>query len=319
MANIARSGPIPGLLIQLDPEDAQQFHQGLRYTGPQVPRAKIDHNRGVFLVPGADGETEEHEELHDLVVVEVKTGRIMWDPDQEPGSGSWVCRSSDGLTPDDGGEYPGPCNQCPQSKWGPKVGGKASPPECDETVTALILRLDGPPFLYQGARTALRPMQGFFHKNFVRTGAPYFTSYVSIFLEEHKKGSRTYYVPRFELGNGTEADVQKDAYELWKQAKEHFSAALDLSGDSGTDTDETEPVRGHQTVERTSRREAEPEPARTRREPEPTRRTRSEPAAEREEPRTRRVVEAEVEPLDPPNGRGAETPRTNPPRRGTFK
>ncbi len=212
------------LAIQLD--GGEDWYGTLQVSN-KMNRLKINHDKGVFVVPGEDGFDEEHEELHDLIAVEVRSGRLMWDPNAEIGSGTRLCGSDNGVNPDANGAYAGPCAVCPQAQWGPKVNGKSTPPVCQETASVYVMRLDGPGFVFTGTKSSLRPVKDFFNNNFRRVGRPPFVRFFSMKLVEQKKGSRVYYIPELILGDVVPAETQAQAYDLHKAVK---SGSYDLGG-----------------------------------------------------------------------------------------
>lgn len=222
------------LAIQLD---GGEDWFGTLQTSNKMNRAKINHDKGVFVIPGEDGFDEEHEELHDLVAVEVRSGRLMWDPNAEIGSGTRLCGSDNGIQPDANGAYAGPCAACPNSQWGPKVNGKSTPPACQETASIYVMRVDGPGFIFTGSKSSLRPVRDFFNNNFRRVGRPPFVRFFSMKLVEQKKGSRVYYIPELILGDVVPAETQEQAYDLYKAIK---AGSFDLGG--GNASDEAEPA-----------------------------------------------------------------------------
>jgi len=223
------------LAIQLD---GGEDWFGTLQVSNKMNRAKINHDKGVFVIPGEDGFDEEHEELHDLVAVEVRSGRLMWDPNAEIGSGTRMCGSDNGITPDANGAYAGPCAACPNSQWGPKVNGKSTPPTCQETASIYIMQMDGPGFIFTGTKSSLRPVRDFFNNNFRRMARPPFVRFFSMKLVEQKKGSRVYYIPELILGDVVPAETQQQAYELHKAIK---AGSFDLGG-SGTSEEADAPA-----------------------------------------------------------------------------
>ncbi len=304
MANITKAGP-PGLLIKL--EDETDFFGSVKPSSPSIPRIKIDHEKGVFLVPDGQGGEDEFETLEDLVAVHLFTGRVNFD-----GDGGLVCRSNDGIMPAEGGEYEGPCGTCEASKWGPKIGGKSQPPECAETINVVCYFGDRPAAVLQGKVTSLQPIKGFFEDNFKKRRLPPFVSYFSVSLEE-KTGpkKKTYYVPVLTLGEGVDAKLQQVCYGLWKEAKEGLMALSDEAPAAEKYTGKQTVSAGAGKVEERDEEEA------------PRRRTRA-AAAEEEEPPRRRQRQAAADEDEPKRVQAEVVPdeEEEPPRRrrqGSFR
>lgn len=193
---------------------------GFRPSAPSVARGKIVHPKGVFEITEIDGTKTVLDRLTDILVLDANPGRVMWDPNSDPGSGQWVCRSSNGDEPDPNGQYQGPCLSpqgrpaCPMAQWGnKKVDPKGYKPKCSETLNLVIARKGRDPFWVSFDKGNLKIIKDFLTHSFFNYDKPFYAHYISIGLrEEHFQNTSTIY-QRLEpvLGSEPSRLVQDEA------------------------------------------------------------------------------------------------------------
>ncbi len=193
---------------------------GFKPSAPSMARAKIVHPKGVFEITETDGTKTIVDRLADVLVLDANPGRVMWDPNSDPGSGQWVCRSSNGDEPDAGGQYQGPCltpqgrPACPMAQWGnKKVDPKGYKPKCNETLNLVIARKGKDPFWLSVDKGNLKILKDFLTHSFFNFDKPFYAYYISIGLREEKFQNTPTIYQRLEpvLGSEPSKLVQEEA------------------------------------------------------------------------------------------------------------
>jgi hypothetical protein len=207
--DIAITGdPMTDLMVGLDDFDSSDI---------VLPTIKIDHKEGVFV----DGLSGEKFPVLDCVVLGLVKGRIMWAAevkDDEPP----LCQSLDfnqgrpgekfpwkqsGFTRTGTGAEGEPqqivsCDSCPLKEWGSHPTRDV--PWCSEQHTYVIGLPSGDgssfaPAVITFRSSGIKPSKAYL-SGFVRAKTPTFVNRTTIRLEQLKRGSVEYCVPKFEKG-----------------------------------------------------------------------------------------------------------------------
>lgn len=199
-------------------------------TDAVMPTLRIDHTEGVFK----DGQSgEEFTELNVILLGLVKQ-RVLWEPEIEEDKSGLLCRSYNfqighpneekfpyaeaGFTP---GDTPLPCESCKLKEWG--THPKRSAPWCSSQLTFPLLRItDGGnmvPCLFTVQRSALKDAQAYCSA-FAGERVPLYTAITNLTLDNRKRGSVKFSVPKFKRTSKTEEASWNDFAQNYRSIRE---------------------------------------------------------------------------------------------------
>jgi hypothetical protein len=200
-------------------------------TDAQMPMLKIDHSQGHFI----DGLSDEDlgPEIKVIMLGLIKQ-RILWDAEVKDDAKP-LCKSynfTEGR-PDEA-TFPVkasgfdrsavesgalPCADCKLKDWGSHP--KNDTPWCTEQHTfALLVQVgDGwQPALLTVQRSAIKPSRQYM-TSFARSKTPLYTVVTTIKLDQRKRGSVDYAVPKFTRGGGTDQDDWAEYAETYRSIR----------------------------------------------------------------------------------------------------
>lgn len=196
-----------------------------------MPTIKIEHQEGVFV----DNLSNERFEVLECVVLGLVKGRIMWDrevnEDEPP-----LCRSLDFTVGLPGPKFPWEesgfaeptdkenaqiaCADCPLKEWGSHPT-RDNVPWCNEQHT-YVIGLPNPartvfaPAILTIKSSGIKPSKAYI-SGFARAKTPMFVNMTTITLEQMKRGSVKYCIPKFAKGATVDEsffDDFKDQYRM---------------------------------------------------------------------------------------------------------
>lgn len=213
-----------------------------------LPTIKIDHPTGEFV----DGLSGERFKVLDCVVLGLVKGRVMWDKevqDDEPP----LCQS---LNFDEGRPNPKfpwkesgfvkadlpegqqqiiKCEACPFKEWGSHPTRDV--PWCSEQHTYVIglPTADGSsyaPAIITFRSSAIKPSKAYL-SGFVRSNSPTFVCRTRITLDQLKRGSVNYSVPRFEKGDPIDSSFYPDFASQYRLTRTYLHTPRQREGAEG--------------------------------------------------------------------------------------
>ena len=207
------------------------FDDPMLRTAP--PAYKIEYGRttaeGVDLKVGwfTRPDLTQVESLR-VVILAQSAGRILW-PETFSNASLPMCKSVDRIKPTGSGDEPrqGPCNACPDARW----GDDDKPPRCAQTIDFLMYDLDRKcPFLFQAKRGGCRQ----YEKQFLLAlkyaapkiryeGLPPNCCVEVLVTREERTTPTTHYLPVFTLG-------EQVSYEQALECTEELLALRDALG-----------------------------------------------------------------------------------------
>lgn len=181
-----------------------------------MPTLRIEHQDGVFK----DGQSgQEFDELNVILLGMVKQ-RVLWEPEIEEDKNGLLCRSynfsighpnEERFPYEEAGFADGdnvlPCESCKLKDWG--THPKRNAPWCSMQYTFPLLRItdDGGmvPCLFTVQRSALQDARAYC-SSFAGEGRPLYTAVTNLTLDNRKRGSVKFAVPKFKRTTKTEEE-----------------------------------------------------------------------------------------------------------------
>lgn len=221
----------------------------------QMPILRIKHDSGQF-VDALSGETiNESGEAVEVILLGLMKQRILWaselSDDAKP-----LCKSynftegvpdednfpkkASGFTSDDvdGGMLP--CVDCKLKEWGSHP--QRDTPWCSEQHTFALLVKTGDgwsPALLTVQRSAIKPSKQYL-TSFARSGTPLYTVVTSISLDQRRKGTVDFSVPKFVRGAETDSDDWPAYAATYRGIREFVRTPQSRNGGGGEDGGENE-------------------------------------------------------------------------------
>lgn len=184
------------------------------------------------LIPGRflDEQSNIQYPALDVVVLEMRDGRVFLPPGEVQKGAKPICRSNDGIMPvtddpeivrQDGGKG---CKACPKGQWY-KVGGKDIRPECQETRQMLLAEVDtGFAYRYSAKGTAVPPardLKNTIKKLFKMAQAkkhflPPYAMKFTLSATKVKGTKGTYFIPKFTPGGEIAVGLRDQMKRLYE-------------------------------------------------------------------------------------------------------
>lgn len=276
-------------------------------TDAQMPMLRIKHDSGQF-VDGLSGETiNEPGEAVEVILLGLIKQRVLWaaevSDDAKP-----LCKSynftegvpdedtfptkASGFTRDDVDSGVLACVDCKLKDWGSHP--QRDTPWCSEQHTFALLVKTGDgwsPALLTVQRSAIKPSKQYL-TSFARAKTPLYTVVTSITLDQRRRGSVDFSVPKFVRGAETDQDDWPAYAATYRGIREFVQTPRSRDDDEGDEDEDETPVA--EPVKKAAKKAAaaKPKPA-------------PEPEAE-EEPTDESEAPAEDE--EQPDETEAETP-----------
>jgi hypothetical protein len=229
-----------------------------------VPTYRISHADGTFedSLSGA-----KYQQL-DIVLLGLVKQRVLWPPDVSDTKEMPLCRSYDfhtgrpspaddrggerfpweasgllTLRPADGSSVPLPCETCKLKDWGSHP--KREAPWCSEQHTFIMMVPTSTgvlvPVIFQVQRSAIKASKTYL-SSFGAAGQPLFEVWTTLTLEGRKKGSNTYYVPKFVRGGATPIELHPNFSETYRDIRAYLQTPRSFDGDGEDDETIDEPI-----------------------------------------------------------------------------
>lgn len=202
-----------------------------------MPRLKIDHSTGVF----EDNLSGTQYDKIEVILLGLIKQRILWSPEPSGDNDKPLCKSFDfhrGI-PGDGfpvkasgfdaneaesGELP--CADCKLKDWGSHPNRDT--PWCSEQYTfALLLPMSdddptGAPALLSVQRSAIKPSKQYLTA-FARSKNPLYTVHTEISLDQRRRGSVDYAVPKFIRRGATDESLWPEFAHQYRMIRDFVS------------------------------------------------------------------------------------------------
>lgn len=200
----------------------------------RIPRLKILHKEGKFFDPLTGTEFP----VLNCVIFGIVKQRVMWDSTVDEGDVP-QCKSADHnigfpnisdevvgrlrfpwkdsnfdraeFPEDENGRIKLPCERCKFAKW----GTDNTPPRCSEVLVMPMLYTTDPDegswttALLSVTKTGLKPTNRYM-SSFVQKKEPMFGNYTEITLEQGSRGTVTFSVPKYKLGERTPVEDREE-------------------------------------------------------------------------------------------------------------
>lgn len=195
--------------------DAHTAFGGIDSSDLTVPRLKILHKEGMF----EDSLSNEQFATIDVITLGLVRQRVMWALDVEDDAKP-LCKSRDFEFGTPGDDFPWdasklskadfsdgklPCENCHLKEWDTHPRGKT--PWCTEQhVYPLLMSVGEDAWsaaILTVQRTGMKPSKAYI-SSFVRAKRPLFTKFTRLSLEQNKRGSVFYSVPKFQVLGDTD-------------------------------------------------------------------------------------------------------------------
>lgn len=215
-----------------------------------MPRLKIDHDSGKFVDNLSGAEYDKME----VILLGLIKQRILWSPEPSGDNDKPLCKSFDfqrgvpgdgfpvkasGFDPAlvDAGELP--CVDCKLKEWGSHPNRDT--PWCSEQHTfALLLPMSeddptGAPALLSVQRSAIKPSKQYLTA-FARSRQPLYTVQTELSLDQRRRGSVDYAVPKFIRRAATDESLWPEFAQQYRMIRD-FVQTPSVFGDTDAEED----------------------------------------------------------------------------------
>lgn len=269
-----------GALATVDPDAVEGLEDFDNATDAQMPMLKIKHDSGQFVDALSDETLNEPGQPLEVILLGLIKQRVLWAAEVSddakplcksynftegvPDEATFPVKSTQFSRDDLEGKLP--CEKCPLKEWGSHP--KNDTPWCTEQHTFALLVKSGDgwsPALLTVQRSAIKPSKQYL-TSFARAKDPLYTVVTSISLDQRRRGTVDFSVPKFSRGEATDEALWPSYAQTYRGIREFVQTPRTRDDEDGDDEDVddapvAEPVKKAAPAKKAAPpKAAEPEP-----------------------------------------------------------